>query len=173
MSVRVVLVKQAGKVSTNIPVLWVKSNLIWFNKCTPISLRNEFEKRMNGYLKVNSILKVNSTYVNYTDSSESGLTVFMVMKDRDNFHSITSMLVSDIGDQICWWQVWDVGDRFRILMTNFIHWKITNIMILPPTSDISRHHKVTNTTVILSPRIKWLGMTANWCFGCKWLSYPK
>ena len=41
---------------------------------------------MNGYLKVNSILKVNSTYVNYTDSSESGLTVFMVMKDRDNFH---------------------------------------------------------------------------------------
>ena len=42
---------------------------------------------MNGYLKVNSILKVNSTYVNYTDSSESGLTVFMVMKDRDNFDS--------------------------------------------------------------------------------------
>ena len=41
---------------------------------------------MNGYLKVNSILKVNSTYVNYTDSSESGLTVFMVMKERDNFH---------------------------------------------------------------------------------------
>ena len=57
---------------------------------------------MNGYLKVNSILKVNSTYVNYTDSSESGLTVFMVMKDRDNFHSVTSMLVTDIGDQIYW-----------------------------------------------------------------------
>ena len=49
---------------------------------------------MNGYLKVNSILKVNSTYVNYTDSSESGLTVFMVMKDRVNIQGHPDRLLS-------------------------------------------------------------------------------
>ena len=25
------------------------------------------------------------------------------------------MLVTDVGDQMCWWQVWDVGDRFNSL----------------------------------------------------------
>ena len=33
----------------------------------------------------------------------------------DNGDSIeaTSMLVMDVGDEICWWQLWDVGDRFN------------------------------------------------------------
>ena len=34
---------------------------------------------------------------------------------------VTSMLVTDVGDQISWWQVCDVGDRFRMLATDFIH----------------------------------------------------
>ena len=28
---------------------------------------------------------------------------------------VTSMLVTNVGDQMCWWQVWDVGDRFNTL----------------------------------------------------------
>ena len=30
-------------------------------------------------------------------------------------NAVTSMLVTDVGDQKCWWQVWDVGDRFNTL----------------------------------------------------------
>ena len=72
---------------------------------------------------------------------------------------VTLMLVTDVGDQMCWWQVWDVGARFRMLMTDLIHnvfqfGKITNItknvaniMILSPTSEISHHNKVTNITM--------------------------
>ena len=56
-------------------------------------------------------------------------------------------MVTDVGDQMCWWQPW-------MLMTDFIHSEITNItkivaniMILPPTSEISHHYKVTNITM--------------------------
>ena len=55
---------------------------------------------------------------------------------------------------MCWWQLWDVGDRFRMLVTDLIHCenhqhkeKVANIMFLPATSEISHHHKVTNITV--------------------------
>ena len=34
---------------------------------------------------------------------------------------VSSMLVADVGDQMCWWQVWDVGEMLVQ-------------MILPPTS---------------------------------------
>ena len=62
-----------------------------------------------------------------------------------------------------------VGDKFEMLMTDLIHWKTHQhieksrqhkwcyIMILPPTSQISHHHKVTNITIsptLLSPT--WL-----------------
>ena len=36
---------------------------------------------------------------------------------------VTSMLVTDVGDQIWWWHVLDVGDRFRMLVTDLIHWE--------------------------------------------------
>ena len=26
---------------------------------------------------------------------------------------VTSMLVTDVGDQMCWWQDFDVGDKLR------------------------------------------------------------
>ena len=68
---------------------------------------------------------------------------------------------------MCWWQVWDVGDRFRMLVTDLIHWenhqhneKVLNIMILSPTSEISHHDKVTNITMSptsLSPFTSRLG----------------
>jgi len=54
----------------------------------------------------------------------------------------------------CWWRILEtkcVGDWFRILVTDLIREKITNltkkvvnVMILPLTSEISHHHKVTN-----------------------------
>ena len=31
---------------------------------------------------------------------------------------ITSMLVTDNGDEMCWWQLWDVGDGLAFLVTN-------------------------------------------------------
>ena len=88
---------------------------------------------------------------------------------------VTLMLVTDVGDQMCWWQVWDVGDRFRMLVTDSGCWwpiwyieiitnitkKVANIMILPPTSQISHHHKVTNITVTLAGR-----------HNCSWNSIP-
>ena len=35
--------------------------------------------------------------------------------------TVTSMMVTDVGDQRCWWQVWDVCDRFSVLVTDLIH----------------------------------------------------
>ena len=36
---------------------------------------------------------------------------------------VSSMLVTDVGDQMCWWQSWDAGDRFRMLVIDLIHWE--------------------------------------------------
>ena len=35
--------------------------------------------------------------------------------------TVASMLMTDVGNQMYWWQVWDVGDRFRMLVTDLIH----------------------------------------------------
>ena len=52
-----------------------------------------------------------------------------------------------VEDKICWWQLWDVGDRFNPLKHQRIE-KVANIMILSPTSQIShQHNDVTNITV--------------------------
>ena len=34
-------------------------------------------------------------------------------KSANQIQMVTSMLVTDVGDEMCWWQVWDVGDRFK------------------------------------------------------------
>ena len=31
---------------------------------------------------------------------------------------VTSMLVTDVGDKMCWWQVEDVDDRFKMLVAD-------------------------------------------------------
>ena len=51
------------------------------------------------------------------------------------------MLVTDVGDQI------DVGDRFNIEKIANVTKKVSNMMILPPKSEISHHHKVTYITM--------------------------
>ena len=47
----------------------------------------------------------------------------------------------DVGDQMCWWQVWDVGDRFRMLVTDLFHWENHQ------HNEKSHHHKITNITM--------------------------
>ena len=65
------------------------------------------------------------------------------------------MLVTNLR---CWWPIQDVGES---MVTDLINWKnhqrkkVVNIMILPPTSQIGHHHKVTNITMSptsLSPK---------------------
>ena len=53
----------------------------------------------------------------------------------------TSMLVTDVGDRLCWWQkVWNVDDRFQMLVTDSLHSKshhknnfVTEILKLLPS----------------------------------------
>ena len=74
--------------------------------------------------------------------------------------TVTSMLVTDVGDQMCWWQAWDVGYRFRIFVIDLKHWEnrqhngkrrqhngsSTNISKQSPPSS-QQHNDVTNITV--------------------------
>lgn len=56
-----------------------------------------------------------------------------------------------------WWRMLEakcIDDYFWMLVTDWIHkksstwWKIANIFILSPTSEICEHHKITNITVV-------------------------
>jgi len=69
----------------------------------------------------------------------------------------TSMLVTGVGDEICWWQFQDVGVGFGhfghqhplSLNVGYQHPKdVTKILILSPTFlNCHQHHNVTNMTV--------------------------
>ena len=58
-------------------------------------------------------------------------------------------LATDFGNQMCWWRVWDSGDRFDTLTKSPTWQKNGNILILSEASGISHHRKVTN--IIMSP----------------------
>jgi len=51
------------------------------------------------------------------------LTMILIHLNQTKKITVTSMFVTDVGDQMCWWQVWDVSDRFRIMVTDLIHWE--------------------------------------------------
>ena len=100
------------------------------------------------------------TLLNVTQKAKASIRILLipylkwVARYGISLHWVTSMLVTDVGDQMCWWQVWDVGDRFRMFVIDLIHnektnitKKVANIMILPPTSENSHHHKVINITM--------------------------
>ena len=62
------------------------------------------------------------------------------------------MLVTDVGDQTYWWQVSDVGDRFRILVTDLIHWENhqhyeESHQHNDSVTNIGHYHKITNITL--------------------------
>ena len=66
--------------------------------------------------------------------------------------SATSMLVTDVGDGMCWRKFWDVGDGFGC----FCHqhplstWDVVNIEILSLTSKYCHQDKVTNIYVAIN-----------------------
>ena len=75
----------------------------------------------------------------------------------------------------CWWRMLAtkcVGDKFEMLVTDIdkitnITKKVTIIMIMPPTSQISQYHKVTKimSTTSLSPKMyhrSWDVRTVRW-----------
>ena len=65
----------------------------------------------------------------------------MFMDTNNNTHQIDrvgSMLVTDVGDSLYWWQVWDSSNQFEMVV-DFIQ-KDSNIMILPPSSENCHHH---------------------------------
>ena len=90
------------------------------------------------------------------------VTLFQRILTKVQRNWVTTMLVTDVGNKICWWQVSDVGDHFkmnatdwRCLITN-IPKKVANIVIMSPTSYIGHHHKITKITLSptwLSPEI--------------------
>ena len=56
----------------------------------------------------------------------------------------------DVGDQMCLWQVWDVGDRFRMLVIDLIHWShqqidVTIITFTEKASEIKTKSLRTET----------------------------
>ena len=58
---------------------------------------------------------------------------FCIVAASRIFHyhgKVTSMLVTDVEDQMCWWQVWDVGDRYRMLVTDLIHQYLKSVTII-------------------------------------------
>ena len=79
--------------------------------------------------------------------------------------------LADIGDHMCWWQVWDVDDRFNTLRKShnilYIMKKVAKILIRPTTSDISHHHNdVTKITVTFCVE---LTSTETWTVGAFWI----
>ena len=92
-------------------------------------------------------------------SSTLGPIAVIFIADIGDFQAVTSMLVTDVGEEICWWQLWDVGDNFGhfgrqhplsfYISVGHQHPKdVINIEILSPTSlNSHQHHDVANITV--------------------------
>ena len=47
----------------------------------------------------------------------SGFLHLCIVKSLHNWQ-VTSILVTDVGEQMCWWQVLDVGNRFNTLRSS-------------------------------------------------------
>ena len=70
--------------------------------------------------KIGSFLLRNRNCINYTtftfSNSDFNLNAnFLFWYQSVMVVSVTLILVTAVGDQMCWWQVWDVGDRFNTL----------------------------------------------------------
>ena len=76
------------------------------------------------------------------------------------------MLVTDVGDEMCSRQLWDVGDRFRrfrhqhrLSLNNSVghqHPKdVTNIEILSPTTKNRHQYKITNIHLSPTSMLSW------------------
>ena len=68
------------------------------------------------------------TDTDYSTTASSNITIPLIVyiqtvKDP-------TMLVTVVGDEMCWWQVWDVGDRFNTLENNQHTDSATNILTI-------------------------------------------
>ena len=69
---------------------------------------------------------------------------------------VTSMLTTDVADEMCWWQLWDVDDGFGYFGNQYlVSFNIsTNIEKMSPTCE-NRHQlwviKITMSPTSLSP----------------------
>ena len=64
------------------------------------------------------------------------------------FESVTSILLTDIKDKMCWWQVSDVGDRFQMLVTD------SNIKTNHQLIEKRRQHDESVTNILTVTIIK-------------------
>ena len=86
---------------------------------------------------------------------------FFIKTRYEMLTQATSMLMTDVGDEMCWWQLWDVGDGFGhfchqhplsfSINVRHQHSKdVTNIKILSLTSTNCHQDKVTDIYVALT-----------------------
>ena len=73
----------------------------------------------------------------------------------DHAETVTSLLETNVVDEMWRWQVYDIDDRATLSITDWIQWKNTNIkrkvgniLIRSPKSLIGHNQEVTNITVI-------------------------
>ena len=80
------------------------------------------------------------------------------------------MLLTDVGNQMCWWQVRDISDRFRMLMTDLIHREshqhseknrqdndsAANIRNQSPTSLSQWLSPHQSTSMLMTESVRWM-----------------
>ena len=127
--------------------------------------KNQFINQNSIPFEVVNVCKLDLTWTCGIIIQQSEIKIFLV-SISEFFHfsltqvTATSMLVTDVGNEMCWWQLWDVGDafdRFRHqhplsfnISVGHEHPKIvTNIEILSLASKNCHQDKVTN--IDLSP----------------------
>ena len=63
-----------------------------------------------------------------------------------DYKNAESILLTDLGDEMCWWQFRDIGDWFEMLMTDLLYcesdWPHAKVLSL--ISENCYHHKVNN-----------------------------
>ena len=54
----------------------------------------------------------------------NGLTRFSGCNNVDH-----QQLMTDVGDEMCWWQLWDVGDRFKLITLQCSKESLTTVSV--------------------------------------------
>ena len=43
-------------------------------------------------------------------------------RNHDSGPSLKTMLMTNVGDGWCWWRLWNLDDRLKMLITDSLHW---------------------------------------------------
>ena len=113
------------------------------------------------------VFRIRSTVINKMAQTKPHLWVLILKFWRVNKSCLRGKLgLIDVVDAL-WKQVWDVGDRFEMSMTDFYIGKVTNVMIHChhlKTIIITRVHRTANRRVhcLLVRTVRWsLGLAQN------------